>query len=339
MTEFRLSLQMTFEEALKKTARWANQNRRLLHWRPVIQLLHLRRAIQRLAQRYRALRVLLAILAVVTRNDAQQMIAGVAYYGVLCLLPISFGVFQALEMVLGSSRTQHWFIQLSSELLPPQIDLITLLSSGDSTAAGVTAILAGVGLSWGSIRLFGAVGLVVNRMWDIQPTQLGGIARLRQFLFMSATAMILLISSLLTYLVDLQSLPELLRDLRVLESSEAVYAQRWWPDLLSIVLSTGAFLLVYRYVPERSVQWKWAVIAGAVAGVAFKLANDGFALFLAHLAPSHLLYGPLASVLVFLMWMFASALILAIGAALNAYTQSIYAGQGPTPGPGWFLRQ
>ena len=328
---------MTFEAALIQAAKWANRNRRLLRLRPILLLLHLRRAIQHVARRRRGLRVLLATMAVVTRNDAQQLIAGVAYYGIITLIPISFGVLQMLGVVLGSDRTRQWFIELSAVVLPTQVDLPSILETGNPTAAGMTVVLAALGLTWGSVKLFGAVGLVVNRMWGIQPTQVGWIARFREYLFLSATALVLLISSVLTYLADVQSLPKILFDLNLLPSADVIYAQRWWSDLVAVLLSTGAFLLVYRYVPEWSVRWRWAIVAGAIAGIAFKLSSDVFALFLAHVAPSHLLYGPLASVLVFLMWIFASALILATGAAICAYTQSIYDGDGPRAGPGWFL--
>ncbi len=333
---------MSFEAALIKAARWATRNRRLLRIRPIRSLLHLRREIQRTAQRRRGLRVFLAILAVVTRNDAQQMIAGVAYYGVLTLVPISFGVLQILQVLLGSDRTSQWFGQLAASILPRYIDLPLILSLRVSTGAGLTAALAIIGLTWGSIKLFGSAGAVVNRMWGIEPTQLGGIARLREYLFMSGIAIILLISSVLSYLATPQSLPELLNNLRVSDPSDTLYAQGWWSDLLAALLalslSSGAFLLVYRYVPEWSVRWKWAAIAGVLAGIGFQLANEGFAFFLAYLAPPHLSYGPLAGVLVFLMWMFASAMILAIGAAFTAYAQSVYDGNGPKIQTGWFLR-
>ena len=175
-------------------------------------------------------------------------------------------------------------------------------------------------------------------MWGIEPTQVGYIARAREFLILIATALILLISSVTTYLVDQESLPNLLRDFQLVQWANALQNQRWVSDIATTVVSAAAFMLVYRYVPERTVRWKWAMIASVFAGIAFKLSNDGFALILGYVLPAQLLYGPLATVLVFLMWMFASSMILAAGAAACAYAQSIYEGDGPKTGPGWFLR-
>ena len=329
---------MTFENAIMRAAGWANRNRRLLKVWPILGLLHARRGIQRAAEHNRALRVFLATLAAVTRNDAQQMIAGVAYYGVIALIPISVGVLQLLELILGTALTAHWYTRLSSAVFPSGIELTTLVGSRNSAAASITAGLALVGLTWGSFKLFGAVGLVVNRMWGIEPTQVGYIARAREFFILIATALILLISSVTTYLVDQESLPNLLRDFQLVQWANAMQNQRWVSDIATTVVSAAAFMLVYRYVPERTVRWKWAMIASVFAGIAFKLSNDGFALILGYVLPAQLLYGPLATVLVFLMWMFASSMILAAGAAACAYAQSIYEGDGPKTGPGWFLR-
>ena len=329
---------MTFEAAVNKAVHWANRRHRLMRLRPVIKLLRARRAVIRLAQRQRGLRILLATLAVITRGDVQQLVAGTAYYGVLSLIPITFGMLQGLALVLGPEQTEQWFTQLSGALLPTPFEMSYYQSFSQSVVAGATWLLALIGLGWGSIRLFGAVGLVVNRMWGIDPALVGGMARLREFLFMAGTALILLVSSIVTYLVDLRSLPYLLGSLRIIPLVDVLQAQRWWSDLLTTGLSTVAFMLVYRYVPEHKVRWKWAVIGGALAGAAFKLTSDGFAYILTHLAPPNLVYGSLAWLLAFLMWNFASALILATGAAITAYGQSIYDSDGPRTGRGWFLR-
>ncbi len=328
---------MNFEDAILRVAGWANRHHRLLKVWPILGLLHARRGIQRAAEHNRALRVFLATVAAVTRNDAQQMIAGVAYYGVIALIPISVGVLKILELILGTALTAHWYTRLSSAVFPSGIELTTLVGSRNSAAASITAGLALVGLTWGSFKLFGSVGLVVNRMWGIELAQVGYIARARELLILIATALLLLISSVASYLVDQESLPNLLRDFQLVQWANALQNQRWVSDIAATAVAAVAFMLVYRYVPERTVRWKWAMIAAVFAGIAFKLNNDAFAFVLSYVLPAQL-YGPLATVLVFLMWMFGSSMILAAGAAVCAYSQSIYDGDGPRTRPGWFLK-
>lgn len=300
---------MILDRASAKVSAWVSG----ISW-----LLRLNRRLEAAAARWRPARVILATLAAVTRNDAQQLIAGIAYYGMVALIPVSVALLQFLGLALGPELSLGWFESWSSRLLPSSIDLGGSLAAGDSAIVGITGLFALLGLIWGSYKLFGSVGVVVNRMWGIAPAQVGIFGKTRQYLLMSATAIVLLLSSVFTYLIF---------------SS----AQDWWSNLIAGLLAGTAFLIVYRYVPERPVRWRWAVIGAGAAGIALQMVNIGVAIFIAYLAPSHLVYGPLASVLLVLVWLFASAVTLASGAAVAAYGQSVYDGDGPTPGPGWFL--
>lgn len=328
---------ISFEAKLHQAAVWATRNRRLLRMRPIFKALQFRRAIQRLAHRRSSVRLVLATVAAVTRNDSQQLMAGVAYYGMVSLLPFSVVVLQILPWLLGESGAELWFSSISSGVLPSNIDISSLWPSQPPAVAGATSLVAFLGLLWGSFKLFGAVGLVVNRAWGIAPAQVGFIGKTREYLFLSAMALGLLISSVLTYV----TVPDLaLYALRAAELgwlANFAEAQRWWPSLLAWLLSVVVFLLVYRYVPERQVQWRWALLGAISASIMFEAASYVFALFFSFVAPQRLFYGPLASVLIILIWLFVSALTLVSGAALTAYAQSIYRGDGPVPPPSWFL--
>ncbi len=303
-------------------------------------LLRLNRRLEAWAARWRPVRVILATLAAITQNDAQQLNAGVAYYGMVALIPVSLALLQLIGLAIGKEQSVAWFQTWSSQALPYGVGLGEELTSQDFTIVGVTWVFALAGLLWGSYKLFGSVGVVVNRMWGIAPAQVGIFGKTRQFLLMSSTAIALLLSSIFTYLVSDDLAPWALRQLgltgwRDTLVSTAVFG--WWSNVIAGMLAGAAFLIIYRYVPERPVRWRWAVIGAGVAGVALQMVNSGVAIFIAYLAPSHLLYGPLASVLLVLVWLFASSVTLASGAAVSAYGQRVYDGDGPTPGPGWFL--
>ncbi len=323
---------MILDRASERVADWVGG---------ILWLSRLRRRIEATAARWRPLRVVLATLAAVTRNDAQQLIAGIAYYGMVALIPVSVALLQFFGLALGQELSMGWFDAWSSRLLPGDIDLEGLLITEDSTVVGITGVFALLGLVWGSYKLFGSVGVVVNRMWGIAPAQVGIFGKTRQYLLMSATSLALLLSSVFTYLISygLSSQTSRRPDPAVPADVIATFiTQGWWSNVFAGLLSVVAFLIVYRYVPERRVLWRWAIIGAGVAGVALQAVNYGVALFISYAAPSHLVYGPLASVLIVLVWLFASSVTLASGAAVAAYGQNVYNHDGPTPGPGWFLR-
>ncbi len=324
---------MILDRASERVADWVGS----IHW-----LAQVRRRLESAAARWRPFRVVLATLAAVTRNDAQQLIAGIAYYGMVALVPVSVALLHFLGFALGQELSIAWFEAWTSRLLPSTIDFEGLLVSQDFTIVGITGVFALLGLVWGSYKLFGSVGVVVNRMWGIAPAQVGIFGKTRQYLFMSATSLVLLLSSVFTYLIShglsagTPAHPE--PNAEWGNALLSLATEGWWANVFAGLMSVVAFMMVYRFVPERRVLWRWAMIGAGVAGVALQLVNYGVALFITYVAPSHMLYGPLASVLIVLVWLFASSVTLASGAAVAAYGQNVYDHDGPTPGPGWFLR-
>ncbi|WP_374581093.1 YihY family inner membrane protein [Pseudoduganella sp.] len=88
--------------------------------------------------------------------------------------------------------------------------------------------------------------------------------------------------------------------------------------LLSILLTTVAFTLLYIVVPNRMVDWRDALCGGALAAVAFELAKRGFAVFITQVPTYSKIYGALAALPLFLLWIYVSWLITLLGALLTA---------------------
>lgn len=88
--------------------------------------------------------------------------------------------------------------------------------------------------------------------------------------------------------------------------------------LVSIALTTGAFTLLYMIVPNRRVDWRDAVWGGLVAALAFELAKRLFAVFIAQFPTYTVIYGALAAMPIFLVWVYLCWLITLIGAVLVA---------------------
>ncbi|MEO7032067.1 MAG: YihY family inner membrane protein, partial [Herbaspirillum sp.] len=88
--------------------------------------------------------------------------------------------------------------------------------------------------------------------------------------------------------------------------------------LLSVLLSTGAFTLLYVVVPNRLVDWRDAVWGGLLAGVAFELAKRLFAFYITQFPTYTVVYGAVAAVPIFLIWIYLFWMITLLGALLAA---------------------
>ncbi|MDQ1816972.1 YihY family inner membrane protein [Massilia sp. CCM 9210] len=86
----------------------------------------------------------------------------------------------------------------------------------------------------------------------------------------------------------------------------------------SVGLTTGAYTLLYMTVPNRFVDWRDAVWGGLVAAVAFEVAKRLFAMFVSQFPTYAIIYGALAALPLFLVWIYLSWMITLVGALLTA---------------------
>nr|WP_315473056.1 YihY family inner membrane protein [uncultured Undibacterium sp.] len=87
---------------------------------------------------------------------------------------------------------------------------------------------------------------------------------------------------------------------------------------ISIAFTTGAYTLLYLTVPNRPVDWRDAAWGGVFAAVAFEIAKRLFAVFIKQFPTYTVIYGALAAIPIFLIWIYLSWLITLIGAVIAA---------------------
>jgi membrane protein len=88
--------------------------------------------------------------------------------------------------------------------------------------------------------------------------------------------------------------------------------------VVPVLLTTMAFSLLFRVVPNRYVPMSHAAIGGAAAAVAFETMNRFFAYFITHFTTYKLVYGAFATIPIFLLWIYLSWLTILTGAQLAA---------------------
>ncbi len=84
--------------------------------------------------------------------------------------------------------------------------------------------------------------------------------------------------------------------------------------LAPMLASAVAFTLLYAVVPNCSVPIRHALAGGVLAALLFELAKRGFALYITHFPTYEAIYGALAAIPIFLVWLYLSWLVTLFGA-------------------------
>lgn len=87
---------------------------------------------------------------------------------------------------------------------------------------------------------------------------------------------------------------------------------------VEVVIATLALTMLYKLVPARPVPMRDAIIGAVLAAVAFELAKLGFKVYMRQVPTYRIVYGALAALPLFLIWIYVSWIILLIGAAVTA---------------------
>jgi membrane protein len=104
---------------------------------------------------------------------------------------------------------------------------------------------------------------------------------------------------------------------------------------ISVLLTTAAFTLLYMAVPNRLVDWRDAAWGGFLAAAVFEIAKRSFVDFITQFPTYTKIYGALAALPIFLVWVYLSWLIALIGAVLAAALPVVrYERWWHTPTPG-----
>ena len=93
-----------------------------------------------------------------------------------------------------------------------------------------------------------------------------------------------------------------------------------WP--LLIVLVMLGFAVLYRFGPDRDKpQWRWVSPGAGAATILWIVASAVFTVYVANFNSYDKTYGSLGGVVILLTWLYLSALMVLLGAAINAQSE------------------
>ena len=224
------------------------------------------------------------------------------YISLFALVPglvVAFSVVQAFTGMERISTRLHEFLIENLAVgarttIEPYLD--RFVQNAHVTSAG---LVGGALLVWSSVSLFQNVDAALNDIWGVRRRR--SIAQQATIYWVGITLGPLLLAGSVT-------LGHLTRT--ALAGTQAL------ATVAGALLTCLFFSLAYLIVPNTKVRLRNAAAGGLVAGLAWEVAKWGYATFVARSVRYSAIYGSVAAVPIFLLWLYVSWAILLFGARL-----------------------
>jgi len=96
-------------------------------------------------------------------------------------------------------------------------------------------------------------------------------------------------------------------------------------QLLNFIINTILIGTLYIYIPNHLIKWRDGLLGGCVSAFLFEIGRNSFGLYILHLAYYTNIYGTLALIPIFLLWVYISWLIILFGAIFIAEKNKLLA--------------
>ncbi|MDF3299242.1 YihY/virulence factor BrkB family protein [Streptomyces tropicalis] len=250
-------------------------------------------------------------------DDITDYAAALTYYAILAVLPALLVAVLAFGLI--SPGTAEDFVANVTDYAPGQsgAELHEVLVRTLSRQSAAWTVLAAGGASalWSACSYLAVFRRALHRMHRIPD----GRSPWRKAHRIVLTALVLLALLIVTALVLILSGP-LAEGLGRLLHLDATVALLWnllrWPVLLTLV--AVLVVVVFHTGPVPARRRRHSVPGGVLAAALWLTVSAGFALYTSLLGTYSRLYGSLAGVVVFLIWLWLSNLSLLTGAQFTA---------------------
>jgi membrane protein len=265
-------------------------------------------------------------------DDVTDRAAALTYYGVLAIFPGLLVLVSILGLV-GKSTAQKLLDNLG-QVAPGGVNtfLRTVIGQvqGKSGAASVGAIVGLAIALWSASGYVAAFMRASNAIYDVDegrpiwktlPVRLG----------VTLLLVVLLVASAVMVVVTGPVASQVGHAIGIGNTAVTVWNIAKWPVLL--VLVSLMFSLLYWACPNvKQPGFKWITPGGVLAVVIWLLASGLFAAYVAFSGSYNKTYGTLATVIVFLVWLWITNIAILLGAEFNAESQRQRAIEAGLPG-------
>ena len=243
------------------------------------------------------------------RHDALQHAAALTYTTLLSLVPLMtvtlavFSAFPVADRVYEIIQDFVFanFVPTSSEILRQHLSEFSAKASRLSGFGAVFLVLV-------ALMTMSNIDRVMNTIWEVKSRR-GFVNKFLIYWAVLSLGPLLIGASVLvtSYII---SLP-------IMSEAASTGLGRRLLGLAPVAASAVAFTMLYAIVPNRRVRLAHALTGGVFAALLFEFAKRGFGFYITQFPTYEAIYGALATVPIFLVWLYLSWIVVLLGAELT----------------------
>jgi membrane protein len=248
-------------------------------------------------------------------SDDLTFAASIAYYSLLSLFPFLLLALSIIASVTNNEADRTEVLRFVLQYFPQQFEFVTKqLDAMQQSPLRLTAA-GSLLMIWASMGVFGAITSAINHAWGVEKQPSYFKHKLISFIMLVAASLLLLIALLLVTATSITqagwfaAILARAPGLAVLQS----FALEW-ATTLTFIFVVG---LIFYFVPNARVRFKDVWVGAVITGLLWRATLAGFSFYVRDLSRFSV-HGSIAAVVVFLIWVYTSAVILLYGAEMTA---------------------
>lgn len=244
-------------------------------------------------------------------DECFQTAGALSYTTVFALVPLTAAVFGILSAFpVFSVWTQSLVDFVFQNFVPAAGATVRQYLLGFAANANKMTTVGVLVLLGSALMMMSSIETRLNQIWRVEKNR----SKLARFLlyWTTLTLVPILVVGGLAMSSYLFALPILS------DAANQVGMHDTLLRLLPFATTLGGLFLLYILVPNRSVAARHALIGALIGACLFELAKWGFGLYVSNVPTYQQLYGALAVVPIFLIWVFLSWVIVLLGASVTA---------------------
>jgi membrane protein len=277
------------------------------------------------------LRIVVRTVQAFIADNVPRLGAALAFYITISVAPLLVITVAVAGMLFDDNEARRTVIAEIEGLIGSKgAEVVTSIDPPKEKPSGMVATVVSIAtLLFGALKVFKHLREALNAIWRVrEPEEKGFLRILGRQLFSLATVLmtgfLLLVSLILSAALSWFGTESLGRlDL-------PGYALQGVNMLLSFVLITVLFALIFKLLPNTDVRWRHVWLGASVTALLFTIGKSALGVYLGKASVTSA-YGAAGSIIALLLWCYYASQIVFLGAEFTRITARSNGGRDFTP--------